>query len=195
MINFLFSILKRLRAYKYVIQYWLPKIRLSWAHSAITGKQYREGYELLRPGYIILSTDSKRLSTVLTPGVWAHAALCVSKGGDYEVAEMTAKGFTKSDFYDICHTSDRVVLLDCFDWDDEYIHHVIKQCAKLDDVEYDDDFQLDNAALYCSELIYFCDTEQRLGLQLRDILGTMYVLPDDIYHATNINIIWDSGVV
>ncbi len=183
--------LTQTRIYLFIVKNILPYARLSWGHTRMTGKKYREGYKLLRPGYIILSSDEKRISSFLTPGDLDHAALCVDTGSgcEYEIGEMTHTGYTKSLFFDICHTSDRVVILDCLDWDDDYKQLVIGCCKLQVEKQYDFQFQLDSMALYCSELVFYCDIEQRLNTVVKD-----YILPQDIYNSSNVEVIWDSDI-
>jgi len=193
-----------LRAMEWGLYVWfvrdiLPHIRFSWSHSEINGQQYLRGYSLLKPGLIILSVDRKRLSTWLTPGKdVSHAALCVGKigkSGTYEVAEMCHIGFTKSFFYDICHTSDRVLLVDCKDWDEEYRKKVVETAKGFEKTPYDYVFRPGIQALYCSELVYAADVERRLVVDTHDAIGvgTQYVSPQDILEADNAYVVWDSS--
>jgi hypothetical protein len=178
------------RIYLWVVRDILSWIRISCNHTRLTGQKYREGYKLLKPGQIILSTDESRISSFLTPGDLDHAALCVGKGTTYEVGEMTHLGYTKSTFFDICHTSDRVVLLECYDWDKEYVKKVIKKCKSLVGTLYDFQFQSGNMTLYCSELPAICDVENRLGIPI--YREAYYILPRDYYNHPRIRVIWDS---
>jgi hypothetical protein len=177
------------RIYLWVVRDILSWIRISCCHTRLTGKKYLEGYKLLKPGYIILSTDESRISSFLTPGDLDHAALCVSKGGEYEVGEMTHLGYTKSTFFDICHTSDRVVLLECYDWDEDYIQKIIAKCKSLIGTPYDFQFNPNHTELYCSELVIACDIEARLKWYFS--LGDC-ILPQDIYKSENVKVVWDS---
>jgi hypothetical protein len=126
----------------------------------------------------------------LTPGDLDHASLCVSVGGDYEVGEMTHLGYTESLFFDICHTSDRVVLLECLDWDEEYTKKVIKKCKSLKGTQYDFQFQLGNMGLYCSELPAACDIENRLGFPIYK--EGFIIFPRDYYNNKGMLVVWDS---
>ncbi len=181
--------------YEYPVLHWLPKIRFSWSHGGLTGKQFRDGYKYLFPGAIILSTDKMRLSSFLTSGDLDHAALCVSVGGEHEVAEMTAHGYSKCDFFDTCHVSDRVVIVRCKDWDEAYTKQVVAECVAKFGVPYDIYFQLGGRELYCSELPWACDTLHKLKIKFSSSLGRLLVLPTDIYSAENIEIVWDSDKV
>ena len=84
-----------------------PYIRFGLYYTKLRGRDYQRGYEVLKPGDILLTRDDHKLSTLCIPGRYPHAALCVGriKRGDpwdsYEIAEMLADGYTKSDFFDI----------------------------------------------------------------------------------------------
>ncbi len=178
-----------------------PYIRFSLYYTKLRGRDYQRGCAILRPGDIILTRDDHKLSTLCIPGRYPHAALCVGrfKQGDswnsYEVAEMLADGYTKSNFFDICHESDHVLILRCNDWDADYIEKVIKKCKTFDGCLYDFQFTLGVKALYCSELVYQADFERRLKITTADALGlgiVRYVAPQDILDAPNTYVVWDS---
>jgi len=160
------------------------------------GRVYHKGYDLLSPGDIILTTDKKKLTTLLVGGEFCHAAFCVSHDRAFECAEMTHTDYTKSTFADVCFQSDRVVILRCPDFDENYIKEIIKKCKSFENSKYDTVFKLNNEFLYCSELIYESDFENRLILDLSDLagIGNKYISPTGLYHAKNINIIWDSDI-
>jgi hypothetical protein len=186
------------RAWEYLLKNIIPYIRFTTYYTSLRGKKYHSGYELLQPGHIILTNDKKKLTSLLIPGEWSHAALCVSKGGDFfEVAELTHTDYTKSWFFDICKESDRVVILRCTAWSDEYVKKVIEQCLSMSDVIYDVKFEMGVKALYCSELVYQSDVERRLDVDLEDMagLGREYLSPDGIYKARNVEVVWDSEEV
>ena len=163
----------------------------------MVGRKYKEGYKLLEAGHIILSRDHLKLTSWMIGGIWCHAALCIGKGDEqaYEIAEMTHENFTKSEFYDVCRSADRVMILECVDWDEKYIKDVVvPTCISFEDADYDLKFELDIKSLYCSELVYQSDPERRLQVSLEDhaLIGRQYVSPTGIYRATNVKVIWDS---
>lgn len=196
----------------------IPFVRFSLYYTSYTGRKHFEGYTLLRPGHIILTVDRKKLTSLLIPGTMTHAALCVAKASDdlgkvyndadfFEVAEMTHKNYTKSWWFDICKESDRVVILNCNDWDVDFRHKVIAHCKQLTGAKYDVIFQLGVEALYCSELIYECDRrateaegrssmfhQTRLKVDLSDLagLGREYISPDGLLFAENVTCVFDS---
>jgi len=167
-------------------------------YTALRGWKYQRGYKLLQPGDILLTADKKKLTTLLIPGEFTHAALCVDKGVEFEVTEMTHTDYTKSTFFDLCKEADRVVILRCKDWDAEYTKKVIEKCKSFIDAKYDVDFELGINSLYCSELVYQSDFERRLQCDLEDLvgLGRPYISPTGIWkvysEGKNAMLIWDS---
>jgi hypothetical protein len=164
----------------------------------MSGDKYKKAYILLKPGDIILTKDKWKLTNWLIPGEFSHACLCVGKEGDckseFEIVEMTHKGFTKSEFYDVFREATRLVILRCTDWGAIYTINVIDKCKSFEGVPYDISFTLGVKALYCSELIYESDFDHILDVSLEDLmgLGIPYISPIGLYHAKNIEIIWDS---
>ena len=205
--------LMRTRFYKWVLKSIIPYVRFTTYYTSLRGEKYHEGYRKLQPGHIILTVDKKKLTSILIPGSMSHAALCVFKRPAYdvllgarafEVAEMTHTDFTRSDFFDICKESDRVVLMQCMDWDMDYISRVIDACLSYQSAKYDAEFSLGIEALYCSELIwqadraaYFKETEMlgsKLQVDLSDFagIGQKYLSPDGLLFAKNVRCVWDS---
>ena len=82
--------------YSYLLMHVIPYIRFSLYYTSTRGWTYHQGYKLLREGDIILTQDKKKLTTLLIGGEFSHAALCVSKDGIFEVAEMTHTNYTRS---------------------------------------------------------------------------------------------------
>jgi len=185
------------QAYGWMLKHVIPYIRFTTYYTSLRGAKYQDGYRKLEPGHIILTIDKKKLTSLLIPGDFAHAALCVSKfstSGNYEIAEMTHTDYTKSYFFDLCKEADRVVIMKCHDWDEEYTKKVIAKCIEFEDAIYDVKFGFGVKALYCSELVYQSDFERRLDVNLEDLagLGREYISPTGLYHANNIEIVWDS---
>lgn len=180
--------------YKWLLLDIFPYIRFTCYYTSFRGWKYVRGYRLLQPGDIILTNDRWKLTSLLVPGEWTHAALCVDKGSEFEVAEMTHTNFTESTFFDLCKESTRVAILRCRDWNREYVSRVVAECLSYKNVLYDVCFENDFAALYCSELIVASDVAHRLQASNEDVLGLgmPYVSPGGIWKAKNIDVIWDS---
>lgn len=183
------------KAWSWLLLKVLPFIRFSMYYTDFSGRQFYVGYRRLKAGDIILTKDKRKMTTLLVGGEFTHAALCVNLRDDrFEVAEMTHHNFTKSWFFDVCKESDRVVILRCKDFDEEYIRHVVEKCHSFSDCAYDVEFDLGTKALYCSELIFQSDFERRLKVDMSDVkgLGRQYVSPTDLYEADNVEVVFDS---
>ena len=180
--------------YAWLVKKVIPYIRFTTYYTSMRGWKYHQIYNAVQPGDIILTTDKKKLTTVLIPGTWAHAAACVSKDGNFEVAEMTHTDYTKSTISDVCYEADRVAILRCTKFDDEYKDKFIEKIRSFDGVPYDDQFELGIKALSCSELVWAGDYEQRIGGSLEDIagLGRPYISPTGLYKAKNVKVVIDT---
>jgi hypothetical protein len=182
--------------YYYLVSSVIPFIRFSFYYTSFKGQDFYRGYNILRPGDIVLSTDDKKLTSVIIGGDFSHAALCVTKDEIFEIAEMTRKNYTKSTFFDTCKESTHVLIIRCEDWDKEYINNiVIPRCLGFQDAKYDVEFKIGVKNLYCSELIYMSDYEKRLQVNLEDLagIGREYISPTGLYKAKNIRVVWDSN--
>jgi len=181
--------------YSYLMLHIIPYIRFTLYYTSFKGWKYHRGYKILQPGDFILSTDKWKLTSLLIPGEWSHASLCVSKDKEFEVAEMTHTNFTKSTFFDICKESTRVAIYRCDDWDTDYIQNVIKTCLSFENTEYDVSFEYGVKALYCSELVISSDPEKRLNYNDEDLMniGRPYISPTGLSKSTNSTKMWDSN--
>ena len=181
--------------YAWLLKHVIPYIRFTTYYTSLRGAKYQAGYAKLRAGHILLTIDRKKLTSLLIPGGFAHAALCLNKkAGSYEIAEMTHTDYTKSYFFDICKEADRVVILKCTDWDAEYTKKVVEYCRTFEDAVYDVQFNFGIKALYCSELIWHADFDHRLDVNLEDLagLGREYISPTGLFNAKNVKVVWDS---
>jgi len=183
------------KLYRWLLKDVIPYIRFTTYYPKFPGWKFHRGYALLEPGDIIVTDDSKKLTSVLIPGNWAHAALCVDIESEWEISEMTHEDYRKSTFFDICKESDRVAILRCTDWDPEYVSRIINKCKSFEGTKYDGSFTLGVVALYCSELVYESDVEKRLQISLDDLagLGVPYISPDGLYNAKNVKLVWISS--
>lgn len=170
----------------------IPYIRFTFYYTSFRGWRYQRGYKLLKPGHIILTNDAWKFTSILIPGDKSHAALCVTRDSEFEIAEMTHKHFTRSTFYDLCHESTRVEIYECIDWDEEYVKTVIRTCLTFKDALYG--LRDGPKFLSCSKMIVASDPEHRLKASHEDVLGLgmSYVSPTDISEAPNIRRVWDS---
>jgi len=187
------------KVFKFILGHIIPFIRFTTYYPTFSGRQFRNGHSLLRPGDIILCADNHKLTTKLIGGELTHAALCVGKGDlvMWETIDMTHEDCRRATFFDICKESDRVVIIRCRDWSSRYISEVITRAQNFYDwgIKYDYEFKLGVKALYCSELIYEADIGRHLQVKLDDVagLGIPYISPTGLYNAANVDKIYDSN--
>lgn len=185
------------KAYAYLMKRVIPYIRFTTYYTSLRGDKYQAGYAILQPGHFVLTVDKKKLTTLLIPGTFSHAAFCVAKKSSSllsEIVEMTHTDYTKSWFFDLCKEADRVAIFTLLDKDDEYISKMIFTAKQLEGTPYDITFTLGVKALSCSELIYFIDFEKRMQASLEDIhgLNRPYITPDGLAKAARVLCVWDS---
>ena len=182
------------RIYNYLLKHVIPYIRFTTYYTSLRGWKYHRLYKLLQPGDVLLTIDKKKLTTLLIPGDFSHAAMCVSMDGIWEVSEMTHSDYTKSTFFDVCKESDRVVIMRCTNCTQEQINKAIEKCKSFEGAVYDNAFDVGVQALYCSELIYQSYEKNLLEANLEDLagLGREYISPDGLYKAKNLHVVADS---
>jgi len=185
------------RLYRYMLKHVIPYIRFTTYYTNLRGKKYHALYEKLEAGDVILTIDKKKLTTLLIPGEFSHAGMCVSLDKKWEVSEMTHTDYTKSCFFDICKESDRVVIMRCKKIADEQLTNAIEKCKSLEGATYDTDFSLGIHALYCSELVYQSYENNLIEANLEDFvgLGREYISPVGLYHAKNLEVVVDSDLL
>ena len=192
-----FVYLTSTQIYQWALFNVIPYIRLSLYYTTMRGWKYHRGYKLLKPGHIILTTVRSKLSTMIIGGEFAHAGLCISKNEQFECAEMTHLNFTHSTFADMCFQADRVVIIECTAFDEDYVNNVlVPTCRSFEHAKYDAGFTLGlgNEFLYCSEMVLEADKEKRMDVNLEDLiaLGKKYLSPTGLYKMGNGRIVWDS---
>lgn len=205
------------RLYKFTLQKIIPFIRFSTYYPTFSGLQYHEAYSKLLPGDIILTTDKKKLTSLIIPGAFSHAALCIGKdnfcwtfdavkgqahsyiSSGSEIAEMTHENYKRSCFFDICKEADRVAIFRCFDFTSTDIENLISTALGFSYAKYDDQFTLGVESLYCSELVYQADKigcGGKLKVDCSDLagIGRPYVSPDDLARSLNVFCVYDSDL-
>lgn len=181
--------------YVFLLKKIIPYIRFTTYYTSLRGWKYHILYKHLEAGDIILTIDKKKLTTLLIPGEFSHAAMCISKDGSWEVSEMTHSDYTKSCFFDICKESDRVVILGVLNCTEEDKANAINKCKSLEKSKYDTFFKLGVEALYCSELCLVSWGNEKLKANLDDLagLGRPYLSPTGIYKAKGVYVKIDSN--
>ena len=180
--------------YGYLLKKIIPYIRFTTYYTSLRGWKYHRLYKELQVGDVILTIDKKKLTTILIPGDFSHAAMCVSLDGNWEISEMTHNDYTKSTFFDICKESDRVVIMRCKVCTKEQINKAVDCCKKFEGSVYDNSFSLGIKALYCSELVYQSYQNNLIKANLEDLvgLGRRYISPNGLYTAENLYVVIDS---
>lgn len=207
--------LMRTSLYLWAMKHLLPFIRFTTYYALpdnVNFKQWgaleRRGYKYLQPGDLIFSYDSQKLTSKIIGSATkelkdynpyfmpSHIALCIAKGGDFEVAEMTHHDYTKSTWEDVCRSSTRIVIGRIKDWDQKYIENtIIPMALSFKNKKYDDSFTMGTNSLACSELPYFADLEKRAKVSLQPVVGDKpYITPVGWILAKNVEIIWDSNL-
>lgn len=190
------------KTYAWALKYIIPYVRFSMYYSKFPGVKYHIAYALMEPGDILLTTDPKKLTTILIGGDWAHAAVSVSKDKNFEIAEMTHKDYTKSTLFDVCKESERIRILRFPFSSNAHRDAFIRFIKSLDYTKYDPGFSFGVEMLYCSELPYQADMMCRqegfpplLDVNLEDLvgIGRLYLSPTGLANGKNAVVIYDSG--
>lgn len=187
--------LMQTKTYSWALKHIIPFIRFSVYYTKFPGVKFYIAYDKLRPGDIVVSVDPKKLTSLLIPGDWAHAGVCVSKDKVFEIAEMTHKDYTKSTFFDFCKESERIAIFRCTDFDPPYTAKFVDNVKGFEGALYDTLFGMGIIALYCSELPYQADDERRMQVSLDDLagLGRPYISPTGLTRGKNMVCIYDSS--
>jgi hypothetical protein len=193
--------------YQALVMKFIPYIRFSLYYTSFRGWKYHRGYELLKPGDIVLSVDTKKATSSIISKATAgasgrirtlvHAGLCVSKDKHFEIAEMTHHNYTRSCFFDFCKEAERVVIIRCDEFTDKYINTVLIPTAlsdKFQAAKYNWKFGWSSTDLYCSQLIYRADAAHKMNVDIGDLigLGVPYISPEGLYDMKNGTKVWDS---
>jgi hypothetical protein len=188
--------LMQTRFYVWLMLHVIPFVRFSMYYTKIEPSIVAIGYKYLEPGDFILAVDKKKLTSLLVPGIFTHAAFCIAKGmyKKAEISEMTHENYHLTTWCRFCNESDRVVIIDNPKWSQRYRNEMVKKDKTFKDCKYDTSFEFGINALYCSEKNYHLDFKRTLGIDTSDLcgLGRKYVSPDDIAHASNARWKWDS---
>jgi hypothetical protein len=183
------------RLYAFIMRHIVWRIRFSTTPSRFNSEKFAGLQASALPGRFLLTVDDRKLTTFLIPGITSHAAYV----SDSCVIDMINSGLRKSQLFDQAQESDRIIVMDCLLWDDEYKRTMMNYANSIASkpVRYDISFTLGIEELYCSELIYKLDFEQRLNCDLSDLVGMNkpYISPDGLLFAEHAVCVWDSDGV
>jgi len=155
------------------------------SHHKVKGYQVRKIIDIINPGDILLRRYDGYLSTLFTPGFWAHAALCV---GDNNIIHAIGEGVIEEDILDFCRC-DSICLLRPkveFNIKNEAINNAVK--LKTNHTQYDYKFQSNNGTVYCTELVDTC-YGNIFQYNYEKIAGNILLTPDGIFKSDKIDIL------
>lgn len=181
--------LMQTKIYAWALKHIIPFLRFSNQVTAMRGDDALKILELAKPGDFIVTTDKKKLTSLLIPGKVDHAALV---GFQKQCYEMTHEDFKITHLLDVLYEADAAALCRIKDIDLAYAEKMVTKAILFRDAKYDVSFTLGVKALYCSELVYEADFERRLEADLSDLagLGRPYISPVGLLEAKNAEIIY-----
>ncbi len=176
---------------------WIVRnLRLSWGPTRMTALKYHAVLRTIKKGDVIMGIDYRKPGHRATPGEMAHGALCVDVSGvEPVIAEMVGEGFQLVHLSEFCFHSDRVLTLECTDWDGEYIDGVlVPACLGQGGAEYDNQFRLrfGRKLQYCFELPHTADKQGRLRVVYDSFFGRRVLTADSYLRAPNARVTCDT---
>lgn len=176
---------QRLRFYLLKLLYPFMKFaaKLGKPEPKVTAEFYYELVDKLEVGDILLSKEDLKLTNVLIPGFWSHAAIYAEKN---YVVEAIGSGVIKTPLVQWVLSKDHIMVL--------RMKNVSKELREragqfsLDHVGegYDYEFSSGNQAWYCAELAYFVYDEvmgDGCPFKLQETFGVPTVTPEDFAQA------------
>lgn len=175
--------------YRFMLRYVVPEITVFHAPGPawdIRDKIRKE----MRPGDMLLSKSRFKFTNLIIGGNFSHGAVVLEPD---RIAEMSAKDFDVVDVDHFCKDTTRIALLRFKDHDHVYGQKVAEFALTLSNRLYDVRFTLGLKALYCSELCYQADYEQRMRADLSDLvgMGRPYISPDGIFAAPGLEVVYE----
>lgn len=117
----------------------------------VKGFEIRQILNNIKPGDILFRTFDGYLNTILTPGLWSHAAIYI---GDNTIIHAVGAGVVKEDILDFCRT-DSIALCRVKNSTEGMCKNAINKAEQLctEHISYDWQFKDNNGKVYCTELI------------------------------------------
>lgn len=151
----------------------------------LSAKDIWEISKSLKPGDVLISYSSGELTNLLIDGEYKHAAMFTGKGF---VVEAVGTGVRRVNFYDFARGKDKIAALrSTFCTEDQAIIAAVTADG-LVGKPYDYDFEPNEKAFYCAEIISYCydlAKETKSPFKTREIMGVMTVLPIDFKNASD----------
>ena len=182
----------------------LSSIHMPYSRKLITGPDYYQMRELVRPGDAVLTSSRGELSSLFIPGEWDHGALAAGGIGDHpeNLIEATTKGVEDPDLVSFMFNKDYMIVLRPKFLTPEQGIASVRWARRQVGLPYDWAFQYstsNNRAFYCFELIA-ASWQGALGpgvvspFQPRMRLGVPTFTGDDFVKAAKLfEVIWFNG--
>lgn len=131
---------------------WLGRLRIPFSRKRITGKEYYEMRDKIKPGAILLTSTCGELSNLINPSEFKHGAIYI--GGDTVkyVLEATGKGITMTDLVTFMLQKDKICVMEP-ELEQEAKDVIVSEATKYIGRPYDFAFKFDNEEYYCFEFI------------------------------------------
>jgi uncharacterized protein YycO len=173
---------------------YLGKMHAPFSHKLVTGRDYYNAREILKPGHVLLTRTEGEFSNLMIPGFWTHAAIY---DGEERIIEATGAGVVWTDLVTFLMRKDHVAVYRP-DFATEYdMQHAADWAERQRGKGYDYEFKGDNEAFYCSELVtaaYVAVMREACPFIARPRLGQLTTIPQDICDAKEKwRMIWRSG--
>ena len=162
---------------------FLGNVHMPFSRKKIKGRHYLAVKGLIKPGMVIVTNTHGELTSALIPGKWSHTGIYV---GNDMVIEATGSGVVKTDLITFMLTKDEITLVSPIFADSMQRLRAAQHAEYFVGKSYDYDFNPNNDAFYCSELVIACYSKafnNELPFEVRERFGTETVTPDDIVLA------------
>jgi len=170
---------------------WLGRkiglVAMPFIKKQMTGRDYYEALKYVKPGMVFLTHVDGYLSNSFIPGFWKHAGIyCNHDGNTPCVIEATSDGVAETDLITFLMTKDVAAIFMPRFADFKTMKLAAHYARGLIGRPYDYEFQTDNEAFYCSEVIYYAYLKATNGttpFKLRETMGQQTAIPQDIANA------------
>lgn len=159
----------------------------------MTGEDYFEVKKLIAPGDVLLCRSGGEFTNHFIPGFWTHAAIYA---GQDIIVEAVSPHVREKYLIDFLISKDFVAVLRPVFADEAQRLLAIEYARKQaqDKVAYDYDFEPNESAFYCAELVgqaYIVAMGGASPFVLKETLGVLTFVPDDFYKARDkFKLVW-----
>ena len=155
-------------------------------HHKVNGNEVRTVLDQVQPGDILLNRHNGYLSTILTPGQWAHAALYI---GNNKIIHSIGSGVQEDDILHFCRC-DSIAILRVIKSikTNRFIELTINKAINLKRVKtkYDFEFEQGNDKYYCTELVDVC-MNNLFKNDYKKVFGRIALKPDAMFKSKKID--------